>query len=242
DFGPVTGLVGGAGDDTLIGGPGNNRLDGGEGDDTFIASAGSDAINGGGGFDTFVIPGTPGADLIEAFEQAPTAVANSGYTLAFAVNGVNQTVNFTQDAPGLPGLAGIHPTVEEVRIEAGKGADLITVGVSDNYSDALDGNGVPNQSVGFDVIGDAPNASDHLVVRDDGLGDLVLLRQSSDHRSGRVSVAPGATVPNGGTGLAAVDYDGIERLDISPINDPVNGPGGPGSPPRPATDGVGPRG
>ena len=67
--------------------------------------------------------------------------------------------------------------------------------------------------------GDAPNASDRLIVTDEGIGDLVLVRQAPDSRSGRVSIAPGAVVP-----LPEVVFDGIERLDI-PANPLTGGTG-----------------
>ena len=65
--------------------------------------------------------------------------------------------------------------------------------------------------------GDAPNASDRLIVTDELVGDLVLIRQGADERSGRISIAPGAVIPP-----PEIVYDGIERLDVLPI-DPVTG-------------------
>ncbi len=218
-------INGDAGDDLLTGSAGNDTFDGGDGEDTIIATRGDDTINGGADFDRFLIRGTSANDVIDVFQEAPTGVADSGYALTWIVNGVTTTVTFTQDVTGSPGDAGILPTMEEVRIEAGRGNDLIRVGVSDVYSDLIDDNGVPNQAVRFHVLGDAPNASDRLVVSDDGLGDLVLLHQAPDQRSGRVSVAPGATIANGGTGLGDVVYEGIERVDITPLNTLTSGTG-----------------
>jgi hypothetical protein len=226
---PVT-LEGGAGDDFLEGGAGDERFFGNEGNDTFVGGAGNDTFDGGSGFDVALIRGTPADDVVDVFQNAPSAVNDSGYGLALTLNGVAQTDTITQDTAGSPRAVGTRPTVEEVRIEAGSGNDLIRVGVSDAYSDLDASNGVPGQSLRFDVQGDAPNASDRLVVRDDGAGDLVALYQGADQRSGRVSVAPGATIPGGGNGLADVVYAGIERVDVTPLDPVTSGTG---------TDGMG---
>ena len=77
------------------------------------------------------------------------------------------------------------------------------------------------------VDGDSPNSSDRLLVRDDGIGDLVLVRQAPDERSGRVTVAPTVN-----TSLGEVVYDDIERLDIVPIDPVTGGSGDPNNPGR----------
>ena len=93
-------------------------------------------------------------------------------------------------------------SVEEVRVEAGAGDDLISLSVTD----ALIVNNNEAASLRFTVLGDAPNASDRLIVRDDGLGDLVLYRKGPDGRSGSITVG----------GLAPVFFEGIERTDVPP--------------------------
>ena len=64
----------------------------------------------------------------------------------------------------------------------------------------------------FDVDGGPPNASDRLIVNDDGLGDLDLWRQASDAHSGSIVVGL----------FAPVVYNNIERVDITPV-DPITG-------------------
>src|SRR5690606_4648944 len=113
----------------------NDLLFGGDGNDTMVASRGSDTLDGGAGLDTLLIRGTAADDVIDAFQNAPAAAAGSGYVLDWSLNGVAQTDTITQDAAGSPRTVGTRPTVEEVRIEAGLGNDLIRVGVSDAYSD-----------------------------------------------------------------------------------------------------------
>ena len=76
----------------------------------------------------------------------------------------------------------------------------------------------------FNVDGGPPNASDRLVVRDDGTGDLVLVRQSAVPGSGSVTVAPAVnTVPG-----SDVIYQNVERVDVLPV-DPVTGGTGTGA-------------
>ena len=217
-------LVGNDGRDSLLGGAGDDTLSGGAGDDTLIggnpaisSDIGDNEYDGGAGFDTIVVLGTQADDIMDVFQPAPSGVLNGNYSLTSTVNGNTDNATITQNIAGQPGQLPRRPTVEELRIEAGIGNDLIRVGHSDNYADGDATNGVANQTIRFNVVGNAPNASDRLIVRDDDMGDLVLVRQGSDQRSGRVSVAPGVA-----GGLADVVYEGIERLDILPV-DPVTG-------------------
>lgn len=55
-------LVGGFGDDTLLGGAGANTLQGGDGDDMLIGGLGNDALQGGAGVDTVSYVGSDGAN------------------------------------------------------------------------------------------------------------------------------------------------------------------------------------
>ena len=174
-------LLGGAGDDFLQGGVGDDSLHGGAGDDTFVGGSGNDTMMGGAGFDTILIEGTPGDDTI-------TVVQDSATKLTYTVNTVTEVDTMSE--------------VEEGRIEALAGDDVIGVSVDDLLVAS------PMDSLRFSVIGDAPNASDRLVVRDDDLGDLVIHREGTDGRSGSVTVGP----------LAPVDYQGIESVSITPFN------------------------
>ena len=66
----------------------------------------------------------------------------------------------------------------------------------------------PASSLPFEVVGNSPNASDRLIVNDDGLGNLVVHHEGPDGRSG--SIVVGAFAP--------VDYHAIERVDVTPLN------------------------
>jgi len=197
-------LNGGAGNDFLQGGSGDDTLNGGAGDDTMVGGAGNDTFDGGGGFDTIVIEGTPDDDRIDVTQSGPTTLSYSyisplGFVLSFEVDTL---------------VAG---SVEEARVEAGAGDDTIRV----THADGL--RSTPQFSLRMNVHGGDPNASDRLVVVDDGLGDVVLHRLGPDDRSGTVAVNPAnpvlapLLVPTG-----VVVYEDIERVDITPV-DPITG-------------------
>ena len=217
---PIT-LQGNDGDDWLAGGSGDDVLNGGEGDDTLVESPAADTYDGGEGFDTLAIEGTPRNDLIDVLQNAPSSAPADNYQIT--IGGAPDFV--TKTAPALaPSDAANAPTVEEVRIEAKAGNDTVRVAHADEFTDGDDANGAPQHMLRFTVVGDAPHASDRLIVRDVGVGDLVLVRQSSDGRSGRVTVAPAVN-----PGPGEVIYEGFERLDVLPINPVTGGTGDDGA-------------
>ncbi|MFP7673471.1 Hint domain-containing protein [Marivita sp. S0852] len=69
-------LVGGSGDDVIDGGDGNDALFGGTGDDTLDGGAGSDLLTGGKGDDRFAISG--GNDTIDDFNSGNSGTLNDG--------------------------------------------------------------------------------------------------------------------------------------------------------------------
>ncbi len=197
-----------------------------EGDETDFTYANIDdayEIDLRDGQDVFSVEATAANDVIDLFQQTPSAVVDEGYTLDLSLGQAGNRYVFdlltiAQDATGVaPNDPTTAPSVEEVHLLAGRGNDLIRVGHADEYADGAAGNGVASQMMRFYVSGGTPNASDRLLVRDDGIGDLVLVRQAPDERSGRVTVAPAVN-----NMLGDVVYDQIERLDIVP-HDPVTG-------------------
>ncbi|MGD9646193.1 MAG: DUF4214 domain-containing protein, partial [Pirellulales bacterium] len=232
-------LQGNDGDDTLTGGAGLDTLEGGAGDDVLVSSRTNDTFDGGTGFDQLVIRGTKGNDNFDVLQNAPSAVAGDDYTisstLATFANGLVQTTISTFSIVPINGTApsdtSNRPTVEELLIEAGDGNDTIRVAYADEYTDtALTAphdeiltNGFHQQMLRFTVDGGAPDASDRLIVRDIGTGDLVLVRESSTPGSGRVTMAP--AINTGIAALGDVVYTHIERLDVTPVN-PITGGSG----------------
>jgi hypothetical protein len=182
-------LIGGTGDDFLEGGAGADTLLGFDGDDVMIGHGGIDAFDGGAGFDTILIQGTSGNDSIFVDQTAADLLSHR----------VNADSQIGETIAG----------VEEVRVEAGRGDDAIAVRVK---------HGLDFASLRFDVRGDASNASDRLAVVDDGIGNLTIVREAPDGRSGSVTV--GALNP--------VFYKGIENVDLTPLDPFTNGTGSDG--------------
>lgn len=87
--------------------------------------------------------------------------------------------------------------IDIVTIEAKTGDDLILVS-----PDPIGG-----AELQFNVNGDLPNASDRLVVEDQGIGNTIQHHQGPDQRSGSVIVGD----------LPPVSYEGIEYVDITPL-------------------------
>jgi hypothetical protein len=213
-------INGGAGNDTITGGFANDIISGGIGDDTLIDSPGNDTYNGDTGVDTLVIRGTDVNDILSFVQNAPVGAAGANYTVNI-INGplaappaaaVDQIVPTTGAAPSDPNN---RPTIERILIDALGGDDAITVAHNDAYSDFTGTPPVENQTNGrqlqtipVHVVGNSPNASDRLVVQDNGVGDLVIHREAPDRRSGSIVVG----------GMAPISYESTERVDIIPIN------------------------
>lgn len=212
---PLT-LVGDGGNDTLTGGFGIDDLNGGADDDTIIDSPGSapgDIVDGGlTGNDTFVIRGTFISDSISVIQDAPTGVANDFYTLSV----MGPTIGTKRLVGALGGAApnnqANRPNIERIVVEGLAGDDIIRVGHEDAYNDLNAANGVPGQTIPFEVVGNSPNASDRLIVPDLGDGDLVIQREGPDDRSGSITV--GSSAP--------IDYSEIEFVNVVPL-DPITG-------------------
>ncbi len=108
--------------------------------------------------------------------------------------------------------------VQGAVIAAGAGDDVISVSVADSLEATTV---LAATSLRFTVDGGGPNASDRLLVNDDGLGDLTLLREAADGHSGSVTVGI----------LNPVVYQNIERVDITSngaVIDPTDGDHGHG--------------
>lgn len=153
---------------------------------TYTGVGASITANGGaGGFDTLGLTATAGNDNINAVQNSATA-------LAYSQNAF--TVNFTLTV------------MEGAVLDAGNGDDLIRVSVADALEAA------PAGSLAYLVHGGSGN--DRLVVNDDGIGDLTILRQI-DGQSGNAVVGV----------LKPITYDSAERLDVTPVNNLTGGTG-----------------
>ena len=95
-------IVGGAGDDTIDGGAGNDQINGGAGDDTIDGGAGNDQIGGGAGIDMInggagndEIYGDDGDDTIEGGAGNDEINGNDGTdTAVYSGNSSDYTISF----------------------------------------------------------------------------------------------------------------------------------------------------
>ncbi|HAB11838.1 MAG TPA: hypothetical protein DCE47_09125, partial [Planctomycetaceae bacterium] len=194
-------LRGAGGDDVLTGG---DDLEGGAGDDVLQAAYVSANVSGDDGEDTIVV----GSGNITIDGGAGSDVVVIDGTSSADVIDVAQTADdtLTHSTDGVFGVGATSETdtisnVEAVRIEAGAGKDVIRVTQADGLT--------PSQSVRVEVDGGAPDASDRLAVVDDGNGNTVIHRIDVDGSSGSVNVGS----------FSSVDYDGVEQLSITPLDD-----------------------
>lgn len=76
-------LVGGTGDDVIVGGAASDTLDGGAGHDVIIDGGGSDTLSGGSGADLFVLKADGQADTITDFEFGVDRLDLSDFALLY---------------------------------------------------------------------------------------------------------------------------------------------------------------
>ena len=98
-------LNGDAGNDILIGGAGDNALSGGNGEDILDGRGGSNSLNGGADTDTILVSGTSGPDTITTTHGAGT------FNITGGLSAGNNSIT----------------SMQAVRVEAGDGADAITL-------------------------------------------------------------------------------------------------------------------
>jgi Ca2+-binding RTX toxin-like protein len=129
-------LTGGSGNDLLFGGTGNDILNGKGGDDLLFGGAGNDVLIGGTGSDqTFGEAGNDrmiwnpgdGSDLMEGGDGVDTAEVNGGNaTETFAITANGARVRFDRVSPA-PFTLDIG-TTENLVVNANGGDDVITAG------------------------------------------------------------------------------------------------------------------
>jgi len=192
-------INGGDGNDQLYGGGGDDVLNGGAGEDLLVGGPGNDIINGGDTlgnieWDTILVSGTSGNDIIEITQTSPTSVT-------YTVNGNVQTDTLILLGDGTR-------TVDEIRVEAGNGADLIRVKTTDAAVNSMATDGAYNALVTTVAGGTATGSGDRLVIVDDGPDDLTIYRKSPDDTAGTVTIGPANAEP------FEIVFDGIERVQF----------------------------
>jgi Ca2+-binding RTX toxin-like protein len=120
-------LFGGAGNDILNGKGGNDLLFGGDGNDTLIGGAGDDQVFGQGGNDLMIWNPGDGTDLFEGGDGNDTAEVNGGNgseIFTITANGTRVRFDRLNPAPFSLDIG----TTENLVLHAGGGDDVITAG------------------------------------------------------------------------------------------------------------------
>jgi Ca2+-binding RTX toxin-like protein len=165
---PPAHLFGGDGNDTLIGGAGNDTLFGGNGNDTVIGGKGTDTAFLGNGNDTFIWNPGDGNDVVEGGRGFDTldfrgADRPAGETFSIDPNGSGATFN-------RPGGTIDLTDVERIQFEAqGQHSDNITIN---------DLTGTDVKQVAIDLGGGDPDGDG------DGFEDTVSLNATNGQKIG----------------------------------------------------------
>ena len=120
-------LFGGAGNDTLLGKGGDDLLFGGDGNDTLIGGTGSDQMFGGAGNDRMVWNPGEGSDLMEGGDGNDTAEVNGGNgaeVFTITANGTRVRFDRTSPAPFFLDIG----TTENFVLNMNGGDDVFTAG------------------------------------------------------------------------------------------------------------------
>jgi Ca2+-binding RTX toxin-like protein len=120
-------LFGGAGDDTLLGKGGNDLLFGGAGDDVLTGGDGDDQVFGQGGNDRMIWNPGDDSDLFEGGDGVDTAEVNGGNaseTFTITANGTRVRFDRLDPAPFFLDIG----TTENLVLNANGGDDTITAG------------------------------------------------------------------------------------------------------------------
>ncbi|MDQ2081666.1 Ig-like domain-containing protein [Xanthobacteraceae bacterium Astr-EGSB] len=192
----IENVIGGAGNDTLIGDDAANVLDGGLGNDTIDGGAGNDVLIGGAGND--VLTGGDGDDLLKGGAGNDAIAGGAGFDtldLSDATGAISLDV-----AAGKVSGAGIG-TDTFTGIEAfrfGAGNDIVTGGNGDEIFDGGAGNDTLKGGAGDDQLAGG-DGNDTL---DGGSGDDV------------VAGGAGNDTLKGGSGDDTVDGgEGVDKID-----------------------------
>lgn len=214
----IENVIGGAGNDTLIGNDEANRLVGGAGDDLLNGGAGDDVLLGGTGDDVLVggdgddsLDGGDGDDQLAAGIGSDTLLGGAGDDQLDGGEG-DDSLDGGEGDDQLLGGAG-----NDV-LAGGAGDDQLDGGAGDDRLDGGAGNDQLNGGAGDDII--LAGAGDDLINGGEGFDTLDLSEAtgpvSVDFAAGRVS----------GEGIGTDIFTGIENLLFGAGDDVINGGNG----------------
>jgi VCBS repeat-containing protein len=211
--GTATGFTSIANIENVIGGLGNNLLIGSAGDNTLIGGAGDDDIRGLGGDNT--LKGEAGDDIMTAGDGDNTIDTGTGSNTVTAGNGDNVVTAYE-------GTDKITLGNGSNRVDAGDGDNSVTVGDGDNLIKAGIGDDVIKTGNGDNRI-TAGGGDDTIVT---GAGDDRIAAGPGDDR---ITTGAGKDVLHYDSALAAIGFDTITDFqggfDIFEFDQAVVGPG-----------------
>jgi Ca2+-binding RTX toxin-like protein len=156
----IENLIGGSGDDLLIGSAASNRLEGGpgndtlygmDGDDVLIGGAGNDTLYGGNGDDTFLFLSASGGEGHDTIYCG----AGNGDTLDYGARSVDVTIDLrfgsTSTGSGSGDFVTIGGTADECEVAFGGTANNTLLGNS--LDNLLDGNRASSGVSAIDGMG-----------------------------------------------------------------------------------------
>jgi len=210
-------LFGGAGNDTLLGKGGNDLLFGGDGNDTLIGGAGDDQVFGQGGNDLMIWNPGDGTDLFEGGDGVDTAQVNGGNgseTFTITANGTRVRFDRISPAPFSLDIG----TTENLVVNANGGDDTITAGngLAGLISLTLDG-GAGNDTITGGDGNDMLIGGDGNDVITGGRGNDVALLGTGDDTF-VWNPGDGSDTVEGGDGTDTLVFNGAnvnEKVDIS---------------------------
>ena len=206
------------GDDTIFGGGGNDSVDGGEGADSLFGNGGQDTLDGGDGDD--FLNWRPDKDF-----QVTVIGSNGGDETIVMGNSGTNTLTVGQDSDGLltfaqgTALLTIDTTVEIITVNTGSGGDSITVGDISNSGlisiDLMGGSGDDTIDLTSAMTGNA------IVMVDGGDGnDTITGSAGGDSLAG----GAGDDLINGGAGNDTIEGNtGNDTVLASDGDDSVDG-------------------
>jgi len=244
-FGDV--LDGGSGDDTvsgrggvdwLYGGPGNDLLTGGDADDNVFGEDGDDRLAWNPGDDTDLDEGGPGTDTVEVnggggaetFSTIPNATRvrfdrlnpapfsldiGTSEKLVLNMNGGDDSHSATGNLAPLIQLT-VDGGAGNDTILGSNGVDLLLGGDGNDFVDGQQANDTAFGGAGDDVFQWDPGDGSDVLEGQDGL-DTLMFNGSGAAEAFEVTANGSRTRLTRNVASIVMDFDGIERLDLSTL-------------------------
>jgi Ca2+-binding RTX toxin-like protein len=226
-FTGIEAVVGGAGQDTLLGDGQANRIEGGEG---------NDLLGGGGGDDVFVyrgsetdidqVDGGAGTDRIEAAEngsviglaslQNVEQISGNGFS-GVVLTGTDLAETLDLGGVAVSGLSLIYMAAGNDVLVGAAGSDTVDLGLGDDVF-RVSGDQGADSVTGGDGTDRIEAGADNTIIR---LSALVGVEQLSS--AGFANISVGGTAAGDVLNLANVTLTGIVRIDGGDGNDTLTG-------------------